>query len=159
MRRDAFDRAGGFCEQLISAEDIHFWLLMREQGTFAYVPEALAAKTEYELFPKVLERDPGAPDFAGLIPARYGPRAPGLVDCGHQRVRAALGQGHRDGVAIPAIRPAPGHHRHLPVELHVLEPGIPRASLDRIDRERFRQARRVPQQPSLLHLRRRRRAT
>ena len=39
MRRDAFDRAGGFCEQLISAEDIHFWLLMREQGHFIYLPE------------------------------------------------------------------------------------------------------------------------
>ena len=41
MRRDAFDRAGGFCEQLISAEDIHFWLLMREQGHFIYLPERL----------------------------------------------------------------------------------------------------------------------
>jgi glycosyltransferase involved in cell wall biosynthesis len=79
MRRDAARACGGFNQKLRSCEDIHFWLLMREQGTFAYVPEALAAKTEYELFPKVLERDPGARDFAGLIAARYGARASGLV--------------------------------------------------------------------------------
>ena len=45
MRRSAFDRAGGFCEQLISAEDIHFWLLMREQGHFIYLPDRLVRFT------------------------------------------------------------------------------------------------------------------
>ncbi len=59
MRRDAFDRAGGFCEQLISAEDIHFWLLMREQGHFIYLPEKLVRFTYGQLFPKVLNRDIG----------------------------------------------------------------------------------------------------
>ncbi|HYR80117.1 MAG TPA: glycosyltransferase, partial [Candidatus Dormibacteraeota bacterium] len=56
MRRAAFDRAGGFCESLISAEDIHFWLLMREQGDFIYIPDKLVRFTFGQLYPKVLNR-------------------------------------------------------------------------------------------------------
>jgi glycosyltransferase involved in cell wall biosynthesis len=79
MRRDAFDRAGGFCEQLISAEDIHFWLLMREQGHFIYLPDRLVRFTYGQLFPKVLNRDIGPDAIIDLIRARYGSRADGLV--------------------------------------------------------------------------------
>src|SRR5208282_1375871 len=79
MRRDAFDRAGGFCEQLISAEDIHFWLLMREQGHFIYLPEKLVRFTYGQLFPKVLNRDIGPAAIVDLIRQRYGTRADGLV--------------------------------------------------------------------------------
>jgi glycosyltransferase involved in cell wall biosynthesis len=79
MRRDAFDRAGGFCEQLISAEDIHFWLLMREQGHFIFMPERLVRFTYGQLFPKVLKRDIGPDAIVDLIRARYGRRADGLV--------------------------------------------------------------------------------
>ena len=79
MRRDAFDRAGGFCEQLISAEDIHFWLLMREQGHFIYLPDRLVRFTFGQLFPKILNRDIGPTAIVDLIRARYGARAEGLV--------------------------------------------------------------------------------
>lgn len=79
MRRDAFDRAGGFCEQLISAEDIHFWLLMREQGHFIYLPDRLVRFTYGQLFPKVLNRDIGPTAIVDLIRARYGACADGLV--------------------------------------------------------------------------------
>ncbi|MGC2443803.1 glycosyltransferase family 2 protein [Candidatus Binatus sp.] len=79
MRRDAFERAGGFCEQLISAEDIHFWLLMREQGHFIYLPEKLVRFTYGQVFPKVLNRDIGPTAIVELIRARYGTRADGLV--------------------------------------------------------------------------------
>ena len=79
MRRDAFNRAGGFCEQLISAEDIHFWLLMREQGHFIFIPEKLVRFTYGQLFPKVLNRDIGPTAIVDLIRARYGSRADGLV--------------------------------------------------------------------------------
>ena len=79
MRRSAFDRAGGFCEQLISAEDIHFWLLMREQGHFIYLPDRLVRFTYGQLFPKVLNRDIGPTAIVDLIRARYGARADGLV--------------------------------------------------------------------------------
>jgi len=79
LRRDAFDRAGGFSEQLISAEDIHFWLLMREQGHFIYIPDRLVRVTFGQLYPKVLNRDFGASAIVDLIRARYGARADGLV--------------------------------------------------------------------------------
>ncbi len=70
---------GGFNLALRSCEDIHFWLLMRERGEFSYLPEALAAKTEYEVYPKALERDPGAREFARLVTERYGARGKGLI--------------------------------------------------------------------------------
>jgi glycosyltransferase involved in cell wall biosynthesis len=80
MRRDAFDRAGGFCEQLMSAEDIYLWLLMREQGHFIYLPDRLVRVTFTELYPKVLNRDVGPKPIVDLIRARYGTRADGLVE-------------------------------------------------------------------------------
>jgi glycosyltransferase involved in cell wall biosynthesis len=79
MRRDAFERAGGFCESLISAEDIHFWLLMREQGNFIYLPGKLARFTFGQLYPKVLNRDIGPDAIVDLIRTRYGSRADRLV--------------------------------------------------------------------------------
>lgn len=100
MRRAAFDAAGGFCETLRSCEDIYFWLLARECGPFIYIAEVLAAKTEEQLFPKVLERDAGAREFARLVRARYGDRGTGLLrefsrmkarlleQCGAEAIRA-----------------------------------------------------------------------
>src|SRR5271154_1057226 len=79
MRRAAFDRAGGFCEQLLSAEDIYLSLLMREQGHFIYLPDRLVRFTYGQLFPKVLNRDIGEASMVDLIRARYGDRADGLV--------------------------------------------------------------------------------
>jgi glycosyltransferase involved in cell wall biosynthesis len=79
MRRAAFDRAGGFCESLISAEDIHFWLLMREQGNFIYLPDKLVRFTFGQLYPKVLNRDIGPEAIVDLIRTRYGSRADRLV--------------------------------------------------------------------------------
>ena len=94
MRRIAFDRAGGFCERLISAEDIHFWLLMREQGAFIYLPERLVRFTYGQLFPKVLNRDIGPTAIVDLIRARYGARADGLVkDFIRHRVRMIANAG------------------------------------------------------------------
>jgi glycosyltransferase involved in cell wall biosynthesis len=79
MRVSDARACAGFSVALRSCEDIHFWLLMRERGEFSYVPEALAAKTEYEVYPKVLERDPGAREFARLVTERYGARSKGLL--------------------------------------------------------------------------------
>ncbi len=94
MRRDAFDRAGGFCEQLLSAEDIHFSLLMREQGHFIYLPDRLVRFTYGQLFPKVLNRDIGQASIVDLIRARYGQRADGLVkDFIRHRVRMIANAG------------------------------------------------------------------
>ncbi|MFZ1887762.1 MAG: glycosyltransferase [Candidatus Binataceae bacterium] len=100
IRRSAFEAAGGFNEALRSCEDIHFWLLAREHGSFIYIPEVLAAKTEDKLFPKILERDAGAHQFARLVRQRYGNRGAGLLrefsrmkarlleQCGAEAVRA-----------------------------------------------------------------------
>jgi len=94
MRRDAFDRAGGFCEQLISAEDIHFWLLMREQGHFIFMPEKLVRFTYGQVFPKVLNRDIGPTAIVDLIRARYGTRGDGIVkDFIRHRVRMIANAG------------------------------------------------------------------
>ncbi len=79
MRRAAFDRAGGLREELISAEDIHFWLLMREQGHFIFLPNKLVRFTNGQLFPKVLNRDFGPGAMIDLIRTRYGARGEGFV--------------------------------------------------------------------------------
>jgi glycosyltransferase involved in cell wall biosynthesis len=94
MTRDAFERAGGFCEELISAEDIHFWLLMREQGHFIFVPEKLVRFTYGQVFPKVLNRDIGPTAIVDLIRARYGARGDGIVkDFIRHRVRMIANAG------------------------------------------------------------------
>ena len=94
MTRDAFERAGGFCEELISAEDIHFWLLMREQGHFIYMPEKLVRFTYGQVFPKVLNRDIGPTAIVDLIRARYGARGDGIVkDFIRHRVRMIANAG------------------------------------------------------------------
>ena len=79
MRRDAFDRAGGFCEQLICNEDIHFFPLMREQGHFIYLPERLVVFTFGQLYPKLINRDLGPAPVVERLRACYGSRADGLV--------------------------------------------------------------------------------
>ena len=94
MTRDAFERAGGFCEELISAEDIHFWLLMREQGHFIFMPEKLVRFTYGQVFPKVLNRDIGPTAIVDLIRARYGTRGDGIVkDFIRHRVRMIANAG------------------------------------------------------------------
>ena len=77
MRRDAFDRTGGFCESL--GQDLDFWPLIREQGSFIYLPDRLVRFTFGQLYPKVIRRDFGPEGFVDLIRSRYGRRADGLV--------------------------------------------------------------------------------
>jgi glycosyltransferase involved in cell wall biosynthesis len=78
MRRTAFDRAGGFGESL--QEDLDFWLLMREQGNFVYLPDKLVRFTFGQLYPKILNRDIGPKPIVDLIRARYGSRADRWVE-------------------------------------------------------------------------------
>ena len=78
MRRAAFERAGGFGESL--HQDLDFWLRMREQGTFIYLPDKLVRFTFGQLYPKVLNRDIGPKPIVDLIRARYGSRADGWVN-------------------------------------------------------------------------------
>jgi glycosyltransferase involved in cell wall biosynthesis len=92
MRRAAFERAGGFGESL--HQDLDFWLRMREQGTFIYLPEKLVRFTFGQLYPKVLNRDIGPNPIVDLIRARYGSRADGWVnDFIRHRVRMIANAG------------------------------------------------------------------
>jgi hypothetical protein len=74
MRRRAFDDAGGFPEDLIAFEDVYFWLLVREHGTFQYLPEPLAV-WRFALFPDPLKpaggQDEAGITFERMVRARY----------------------------------------------------------------------------------------
>ncbi|HKN14067.1 MAG TPA: glycosyltransferase [Candidatus Binatus sp.] len=133
MRRDAFDRAGGFCEQLISAEDIHFWLLMREQGHFIYLPEKLVRFTYGQLFPKVLNRDIGPTAIVDLIRQRYGTRADGLVkDFIRHRVRMIanagvieMSRGNMEGARRCFVRVLKYDPRHVKSYMRIARTYLP----------------------------------
>jgi glycosyltransferase involved in cell wall biosynthesis len=77
MRREVFQRCGGFCEKFRSPglEDLWTWLLAREEGDFQYVPEPLVlyhqqsgAGTEYRYLAT-------RSIFLDLARARYGARS------------------------------------------------------------------------------------
>jgi glycosyltransferase involved in cell wall biosynthesis len=83
IRREAFDRAGGFSADVAGCEDIYFWLIAREQGEFRYLPEKLV-RFAYDTYPellRVLWRDieGGTQNFIPLIRKRYGDRAEPLA--------------------------------------------------------------------------------
>jgi glycosyltransferase involved in cell wall biosynthesis len=96
MRRTAFDRAGGFCEEFARAsyEDIHFWILVREQGPFRYIPESLAV-WRFSLFPGRLKSAGGNEGagrlFARLLRERYGVSAEPLLKSRIRAPRSILG--------------------------------------------------------------------
>ena len=75
IRRGALDAVGGYPEPLYAFEDVYLWLLLREQGPFAYVNEELAA-WRFAHFPAPLKA-PGGQEAAGrifrqMVRARYG---------------------------------------------------------------------------------------
>jgi glycosyltransferase involved in cell wall biosynthesis len=83
MRREVFDRIGGFSTALAGCEDIFFWLLAREQGEFRYLPEKLA-RFAYDTYPellRVLRRDieGGTQNFIPMLHQRYWHRADALA--------------------------------------------------------------------------------
>jgi glycosyltransferase involved in cell wall biosynthesis len=83
MRRETFDRIGGFSPAIAGCEDIFFWLLAREQGEFRYLPDQLVRFT-YDTYPellRVLRRDieGGTQNFIPMLHQRYGQRADALA--------------------------------------------------------------------------------
>jgi glycosyltransferase involved in cell wall biosynthesis len=96
MRRAAFDRAGGFCEEFrrASYEDIYLWMVAREQGPFSYIPEALAV-WRFSLFPGRFKK-PGGNTAAGvtfdrLMLERWGVSAAPLLETRARAARSILG--------------------------------------------------------------------
>ena len=83
MRREVFNRIGGFAPAIAGCEDIFFWLIAREQGEFRYLPEKLA-RFAYDTYPellRVLRRDieGGTQNFIPMLHQRYGHRADALA--------------------------------------------------------------------------------
>jgi glycosyltransferase involved in cell wall biosynthesis len=96
IRRQAFERAGGFHEEFkrASLEDIYLWIIVREQGPFLYVPEALA-QWRFSLFPGRLKSVGGDPQpakvFARLLSERYGVSVEPLLRARRRAARSILG--------------------------------------------------------------------
>ena len=80
VRRDVFERCGGFHERLSGVEDRYFLLQAREHGYFHCVADPLLRKTSRPLYPTVLRREPQYDLFVELVRARYGAAAKGLID-------------------------------------------------------------------------------
>ena len=80
VRREVFERCGGFDERFVSTcEDLYFLLLAREHGYFRGVPDALVRKATRPLYPKALNREPQCDLFCQLVRERYGSLAAGLI--------------------------------------------------------------------------------
>jgi len=77
MRRAAWEKCGRFAEGF--SEDLDFWIRIREQGEFRYLPEKLTRFTVGPLYPKVLRRDNRGELFPRAIRERYGERGTGVI--------------------------------------------------------------------------------
>ncbi len=137
MRRDTFERCGGFSEEFRSPsyEDPYLWLLAREQGEFVYVPEALVL---YRTEPAVARSEKyleGCKVFARLVRQRYGRKGNRLVrqiidgqafSLSHEGLLAMLrGDRKRARQALMlALRYKPFHSRSLMRLLRTLLPPI-----------------------------------
>jgi len=74
IRRSALEAVGGYPEELRAFEDVYLWMLLREQGPFAYVNEKLAM-WRFAHFPAPLKAS-GGQEAAGrifrqMVMARY----------------------------------------------------------------------------------------
>jgi glycosyltransferase involved in cell wall biosynthesis len=124
VRRDVFERCGGFHERFTtSCEDLYFLLNAREHGHFRCVPEFLLRKETRPLYPKSLEREPECDLFVELVRRRYGASADGLID-GFRRSRVKVLR-HLGGILIDQGRPDDAR-RCLARVLHY-EPASPKA--------------------------------
>jgi glycosyltransferase involved in cell wall biosynthesis len=124
VRRDIFERCGGFHERFItSCEDLYFLLNAREHGHFRCVPEQLLRKETRPLYPKALEREAECDLFVELVRERYGSSAQGLID-GFRRSRVKVLR-HLGHILIDEGRPEEAR-RCLARVLHY-EPSSPKA--------------------------------
>lgn len=81
MRRSVFDLCGGFCEEFArcGGEDPYLWLLAREHGPFAYVPDALVTYHDPDIADIADKYGPNAEIFERLVRKRYGRKAKRII--------------------------------------------------------------------------------
>jgi glycosyltransferase involved in cell wall biosynthesis len=92
IRRDAWERAGGFSEEFRGAsgfEDVWFWLLLSEQGPFAYLPLRLVNYRVAPLISRLERYRPGFAVFQRLVRERYGVAGKALIQA-RRRARVSL---------------------------------------------------------------------
>jgi glycosyltransferase involved in cell wall biosynthesis len=96
MRRTTYDSCGGFLEEFRSYgfEDVIFWLRVREQGEFCYLPERLV-KWRFSLYPNALKTGWRKPEarisFDRILRERYGISADRLLAARARANRSILG--------------------------------------------------------------------
>ena len=96
MRRSIFDACGGFSEEFRSYgfEDVIFWLRVREEGAFHYLPECLV-KWRFSLFPSPLKTRWRKPEacitFDRILRERYGISSDRLLAARARANRSILG--------------------------------------------------------------------
>jgi glycosyltransferase involved in cell wall biosynthesis len=74
MRRSAFERCGGFCDELPTYEDAYLWLLARALGEFIYVDDLLMSRRVRASYCQEIWFV-GARKFERIALARFGQRA------------------------------------------------------------------------------------
>lgn len=74
MRRSAFERCGGFCDELPAWEDTFLWLLARQLGEFIYVDDLLMSRRVRASYCDEIWFL-GAKRFERIVLARFGQRA------------------------------------------------------------------------------------
>jgi hypothetical protein len=93
-RRGALDKVGGYPEKLRAFEDVYLWLLLREQGPFAYVAEELAI-WRFAHFPDPLKPSGGQEEagriFRAMVRERYGVDPAAHVRSRQRAPRSILG--------------------------------------------------------------------
>jgi len=142
MRRAAYERCGRFAEGF--SEDLDFWIRIREQGEFSYLPEKLTRFTVGPLYPKVLRRDSRGELFLRSIQSRYGARASGdLQSYTQHKVRilrntglAELKKGNRTAARKCLIRSLSYDRTAFKTYLRIARTLLPMRIIRALDRSR-----------------------
>lgn len=140
MRRDAYENCARFIEGF--SEDMDFWIRIREQGEFRYIPEKLTRFTVGPLYPKVLRRDNRGELFLRAIQSRYGDRAAGVIRSYTQhKVRilrntglAELKKGNRAGARQCLIRSLSYDRTAFKTYLRIARTLLPMSMICALDR-------------------------
>jgi glycosyltransferase involved in cell wall biosynthesis len=142
MRRDSYEKCGRFAEGF--SEDLDFWIRIREQGEFAYIPEKLTRFTVGPLYPKVLRRDNRGELFPRAMRERYGQRASGVIrSYTRHKMRilrntglAELKKGNRAGARQCLVRSLSYDRTAFKTYLRIARTFLPMGVIRALDRSR-----------------------